>query len=80
MAASDAIRARIVQLYRQNNITINRLATISGVTQSNLNNIVSGRNDSATVVTIKRICGGLEITLPEFFDCPEFLNLEQEIK
>lgn len=48
--------------------------------QSNLNNIVSRRNDSATVVTIKNICGGPEITLSEFFDCPEFLNLEQEIK
>lgn len=80
MAAGDAVRARIVQLCRQNDITINRLATISGVTQSTLNNIVSGRNNSATVATIKKLCDGLEMTLPEFFDCPEFLNLEQEIK
>ena len=80
MVAGDAVRARIVQLCRQNDITINRLATISGVTQSTLNNIVSGRNNSATVATIKKLCDGLEMTLPEFFDCPEFLNLEQEIK
>ena len=37
-------------------MTINRLATISGVTQSTLNNIVSGRNNSATVATIKKLC------------------------
>lgn len=80
MDTGAAIRKRIIDLCKENDITINRLATISGVTQSTLNNIVSGRNNSATVATIKKLCDGLEMTLPEFFDCPEFLNLEQEIK
>ena len=32
------------------------------------------------VVTIKKLCDGLDITLGEFFSTPEFDMLEQEIK
>ena len=49
MDTSTAVRQRILDLCRQRGITVNRLATISGVTQSTVNNIVSGRNHSATV-------------------------------
>ena len=75
-----AVRTRILELCAQRNITVNRLATISGVTQPTLNNIVSGRNNSATVSTIKKLCDGLDISLREFFDTPVFDDLEQEIK
>lgn len=80
MIVGEALRKRIVQLADENNITINKLATISGITQSTLNNIVGGRNNSATVSTVKKICDGLEITVREFFDSPLFDDLEQEIK
>lgn len=75
-----AVRTRILDLCAQRRITVNRLATISGVTQSTLNNIVSGRNNSVTVSTIKKLCDGLDISLREFFDVPDFDELEQEIK
>ena len=80
MNIGEAIRNRIIELCEKNNITVNKLATISGVTQSTLNNIVSGRNHSPTVSTIKKICDGLEITIVDFFNTEDFLNLEQEIK
>ena len=81
MADTKAVvRARILDLCAQRQITVNRLATLSGVTQSTLNNIVSGRNNSATVSTIKKLCDGLDISLREFFDVPAFDDLEQEIK
>ena len=69
-----------IVLLHQKGITINKLATISGITQSTINNIVSGRNNSTTVSTIKKICDGLEITIIEFFNSELFENLEQEIK
>ena len=78
--SSTAVRSRILELCRQRHITINRRATHSGVTQSTLNNIVSGRNNSATVATIKKLCDGLDITLRDFFNVPAFDDLEQEIK
>ena len=80
MDIGEAVRLRILELCQTNHITVNKLATISGITQSTLNNIVSGRNQSATVSTIKKICDGLEISIIEFFSSELFDHLEQEIK
>ena len=80
MDTSTAVRQRILELCAQQGITVNRLATRSGVTQSTVNNIVSGRNHSATVATIKKLCDGLDITLRDFFDAPVFDALEQELR
>jgi DNA-binding Xre family transcriptional regulator len=80
MDIGTAVKYRIIDLCQQNKITVNKLSTICGITQSTLNNIVSGRNKSLTVSTLKKICDGLNITIQEFFDDPVFLNLEQEIK
>lgn len=80
MTIGDAVKKRIINLCYEHNITVNKLATISGITQSTLNNITSGRNNSATVSTIKKICDGLDITIQDFFDCELFNDLEQEIK
>ena len=80
MRISDAVRLRILELCKKNNITLNKLSTICGITQSTLNNIISGRNSTTTVSTIQKICDGLEITILDFFSSPLFNNLEQEIK
>ena len=80
MNVGEAVKERIVQLCQEADISINKLSRISGVTQSTVNNIVSGRNHSATVATIKKLCDGLDITLRDFFDAPVFDALEQEIR
>lgn len=80
MNIGEAVVKRILELCKENDITINKLSTLSGITQSTLNNIVSGRNNSATVSTIKKICDGLNITIVDFFNTEDFLNLEQELQ
>ena len=80
MNIGDAVKERIIELCNENDISINKLSTISGVNQSTLNNIISGRNATTTVSTIQKICDGLEITIVDFFSSPLFNNLEQEIK
>lgn len=80
MDIGKAVCKRILELCAEHNITLNKLATISGITQSTLNNIVSGRNNSTTISTIKKICDGLDITIQEFFNSKLFDNLEQELK
>ena len=80
MNIGEAVRERIIELCRERDISINKLCSMSGVTQSTVNNIVSGRNNSATISTIKKLCDGLGITLGEFFSAPEFDELEQEIR
>ena len=74
-----AVKERIIDLCNSRGITINRLSIICGITQSTLNNIVSGRNNSTTIATIKKICDGLDISLKEFFDSPLFDSLDQEV-
>ena len=80
MTVGEAVRQRIIQLCQERNISINKLSGISGVTQSTVNNIVSGRNNSTTVSTIQKLCDGLGITIDEFFHSELFKNLEQEVK
>jgi len=80
MTVGEAVRQRIIQLCEERSISINKLSSISGVTQSTVNNIVGGRNNSATVSTIKKLCDGLGITIDEFFHSDLFAGLEQEIK
>lgn len=80
MNVGEAVKARILQLCRERDISVNKLSSMSGVTQSTVNNIVSGRNNSATVSTIKKLCDGLGITIEEFFSDELFRGLEQEIK
>ena len=76
----EAVRQRILELCQEQDISINALCTRSGVTQSTVNNIVSRRNNSTTVSTIKKLCDGLGITIQDFFDSDLFLDLEQELK
>lgn len=80
MNIGEAVKERILELCREHDISVNKLSSMSGVTQSTVNNIVSGRNNSATVSTIKKLCDGLGITIEEFFNSELFRDLEQEIK
>ena len=80
MTVGQACKARILELCDERSITVNKLAITSGVTQSTLNNIVSGRNNSVTVSTLKKLCDGLDISITDFFTSELFSDLEQEIK
>ena len=80
MNIGEAVRERFLELCRERDISINRLSSMSGVTQSTVNNIVSGRNRSTTISTIKKLCDGLGITIEEFFHSDLFRELEQEIQ
>lgn len=80
MTLGEAISKRILDLCTEHEITLNKLSTICGITQSTLNNIISGISKKPTVSTIKKVCDGLEISLVDFFDDEIFNQLEQEIK
>ena len=79
MGISEVVAKRIVDLCKERNITVNKLCTISGVTQSTVNCIVNHNVKNIGIVTIKKLCDGLDITITDFFDTPEFRNLEQEM-
>ena len=80
MTVGEVVRMRIMELCQEREISFNKLSSISGVTQSTVNNIISGRNNTATVSTVKKLCDGLGITLGEFFSTAEFDASDQEVK
>ncbi|MBQ8834820.1 MAG: helix-turn-helix transcriptional regulator [Oscillospiraceae bacterium] len=79
MRIKEALQLRIIELCNKNDLTLNGLCSLCGITQSTLHNMISGRNNSVTVATVQKICDGLEIDLPTFFDSNLFRNIEQEI-
>jgi len=80
MDTITAIKTRILRLCAERNITINKLATMCALPPSSVKNILYGRSVDPKILTIKKICDGLDITLAEFFSTSEFEALEPEIK
>lgn len=75
---SQAVSQKLFKICNKQNISINRLATISCLTQSTIQNIIDGNSKNPKLLTIVRICDGLNITLKDFFDDELFENLERE--
>lgn len=80
MSVKDIVVNRFIQLCNERNITMNELANISGVTPSTAYSMLDESRRDISILTIKKFCDGLEITLGEFFSTKDFDNLEQEIK
>lgn len=80
MSIKDAIAKRFMQLCAERNITVNQLATRSGVTPSTAYSLLDPNRRDVSVITVKKFCDGLGITMGEFFSTPEFDALEQEIQ
>ncbi|GKX29053.1 transcriptional regulator [Vallitalea longa] len=68
MNISEWTANRLKVLCKEKNITINKLATLSGITQSTLNSIIKGESKNPRLSTIKKICIGLNISINDFFD------------
>ena len=80
MTTKEAVAQRIIDLCAERNIAVNALANISGVSPSTVYSMLNAKSKNPGVVSIKKLCDGLEISVREFFDCPLFDKTEQEIK
>lgn len=80
MRTKEAVAQRILELCRERNIAVNTLANISGVSPSTIYSMLNQKSQNPGVVSIKKICDGLEITVREFFNSSPFDETEQEIK
>ena len=80
MDTYTTVKNRILNLCEEERMTINKLATESGVAPSTIKNILYGKSRNPGIVTWKMLCDGLGITIVDFFSTEEFNNLEQEIK
>ena len=80
MGVYDVVVKRIRDLCNEQDITPNALSYKSGISQSTIKRILNGESKNPGIVTIKKLCDGLNISLVEFFNTEEFLNIEQELK
>ena len=80
MDTYTAVKNRLLVLCGEKRMSIHKLATESAVPPSTIKNILYGKSQNPGVVTLKMLCDGLGISIVEFFNTPDFENLEQEIK
>lgn len=80
MNAKDAVALRIQILCAERNIALNELANRCGVAPSTIYSMLNQKSKNPGVVSIQKICDGLEISVRTFFDDPLFENLEPIIK
>lgn len=80
MLIKNAIVLHLQNICKERNIRYNELATRSGVTPSTVYSLMDENRRDLSVITLKKLCDGLDITITEFFDDDIFKTLEQEIK
>lgn len=80
MGIYQAVVNRINNLCKERNVTPNALSYLSGVSQSTIKSILNGESKNPGIVTLKKLCDGLDINIIEFFNTEDFKNLEQELK
>lgn len=78
MKLSKAVSVKILSICDEKDISVNRLASICCLTQSTVQNLIAGKSKNPKMLTIIRICEGLEIPLKDFFDDDLFINIERE--
>ena len=80
MTVKDAVADRFTELCGLRGMKANELACLSGVRPATVYSMLDSRRRDVSIITIKKLCDGLEITLGEFFSARQFDSLEQEIQ
>ena len=71
MTYSDAIMKRLTEICQERKITINKLATLSGITQSTMRDLMIGKTKNPKLKTLHKLAVGLDMTVSELLDFPE---------
>ena len=79
MLIKDAVVLRLQTICKERNIKYNELATRSGVTPSTVYSLMDINRRDLSIITLKKLCDGLDMTITDFFDDDIFKSLEQEI-
>lgn len=80
MNAKDAVGLRIQVLCAEHEITVNELARKCGVAPSTIYSMMNEKSKNPGVVSIQKICDGLDISVRDFFNDSLFENLDPVIK
>lgn len=71
MTCADAISKRLLTICEKENITVNKLCTLSGISHTTIQDIMTGKTKNITLRTLHRLAAGLNMTVADFLDFPE---------
>ena len=80
MNTKEPVAKRILELCEEHNIAVNALATLSGISPSTIYSMLNEKSQNPGIVSIKKLCDGLGISLRDFFNSDLFDEIEQKIK
>lgn len=78
MKIHKTVSEKLTKIMVERNISVNKLASITCLTQSTIDSLVNGKSKNPKLLTIVRICDGLNIELNEFFDDELFKEIDRE--
>ena len=78
MKVDKEVYKKINKILIERNLTVNKLATMSCLTQSTVESLVNGRSKNPKLLTIMKICDGLNMSLDEFFDDKIFNDVDND--
>ena len=78
MKIHKAVSEKLTKIMVERNISVNKLASITCLTQSTIDSLVNGKSKNPKLLTIVRICDGLNIELNEFLEEELFKEIDRE--
>ncbi len=80
MNAKEAVAKQIQSLCSERGMAVNTLANECGVSPSTIYSMLNEKSQNPGVISIQKICDGLEISMREFFNDPIFEELDPVIE
>ena len=78
MTTKEAVAKRIIELCDERSMATNALANTSGVSPSIVYSMLNEKSRNPGVVSIKKLCDGLEITRREFLTVRFLMTLSRK--
>ena len=78
MKIQSAVSEKLTKIMIERKMSVNKLASISCLTQSTVDSLVNGKSKNPKLLTIVRICDGLNMKLSDFFDDELFDDIDRE--
>lgn len=74
----EAISKRILSLCKERGLSINKLASMAGLSSSTISSILYGQSKNTGARTILDICEALDMTIYDFYNDPLFKSRDIE--
>lgn len=68
MTIKEAIVLRFQYICKENSISYNELAFLSKMTPSTVYSMMDKNRKDLSIITVKKLCDGLEISITDFFN------------